>query len=88
MIPVPGTQMCDDEHYTFLKYGLYGDIMRLACGPETRFNSNLEWAEVGTNPRDDSDATETNGLGESVEKVRTDFQRNGWKTFRGPSPWW
>lgn len=88
MIPVPGTQMCDDEHYTFLKYGLYGDIMRLACGPETRFNSNLEWAEVGTNPRDDSDATEKNGLGESVEKVRTDFQRNGWKTFRGPSPWW
>ena len=88
MVPVPGTKLCDDEHYTFPKYRLYNAIMRLACGPETRFNGNLEWAEVGTNPRDDKNATEKGGLGKSVDKVRTDFERCGWKTFRGPSPLW
>ena len=88
MIPVPGTKLCDDKHYTFRKYALYNDIMRLACGPETRFNGNLSWAEVGTNPRDDKNETENDGLGKSVEKVRTDFARDGWKTFQGPSPLW
>ena len=88
MIPVPGTKLCDDEHYTFRKYALYNDIMRLACGPETRFNGNLSWAEVGTNPRDDKNETENDGLGKSVEKVRTDFARDGWKTFQGPSSLW
>ncbi len=88
MIPVPGTQLADDEHYTFRKYSLYNAIMRLTCSPKTRFNGNLAWAEVGTNPRDDKNETEKGGLGESVEKVRTNYERDGWKTYRGPSPWW
>lgn len=89
MIAVPGTRTCDDEHYTYPKYNLYDAIMRLACDPTTRFgNGNLSWAEVGTNPRDASNNTERDGLGDSVRKVRENFEHKGWKTFRGPSPWW
>lgn len=89
MIPVPGTKLCDDPHYNFRKYELYGAIMRLACSSATRFcGRNLEWAEVGTNPRDDKNATEKDGLGKSVETVRTNLTRDGWTTYRGPSRWW
>ncbi len=89
MIAVPGTRTCDNEHYTYPKYGLYSAIMRLACDRDTRFgHGNLSWAEVGTNPRDDSNNTEKDGLGDSVKEVREKFEHNGWETFRGPSPWW
>lgn len=89
MIAVPGTRSYVEEHYTYPKYHMYSSVMRLACDRDTRFgHGNLEWAEVGTNPRDDSNATERDGLGESVRKVREDFEHQGWKTFRGPSPWW
>ena len=89
MIAVEGTRAHDAEHYTYCKYDLYGSIMRLVCDPETRFgHGNLCWAEVGTNPRDASVATEKDGRGESVKKVRENLEHKGWKTFRGPSPWW
>lgn len=89
MIAVPGTKLEKDPHYTYDKYGLYSSIMRLLVGTNVRFgNGNLEWAEVGTNPRDSSNATEKDGLGESVKKVRDDFEHHGWKTFSGPSEFW
>lgn len=89
MIAVPGTRSCGEAHYTYPKYDLYSSVMRLACDRATRFgHGNLCWAEVGTNPRDNSNATERDGLGDSVRKVREDLEHKGWKTFRGPSPWW
>ena len=89
MIAVPGTKLYDDPHYNHVKYGVYSAIMRLACGDRVRFGGgNLSWAEVGTNPRDASNETEKDGLGQSVHAVREALENKGWKTFRGPSPWW
>lgn len=89
MIRVPGTQLENCELYIRPKQRLYSAVMRLAAGPSVRFGGgNLNWAEVGTNPRDASNATEEDGLGWSVEDVREDFEQDGWKTYRGPSPWW
>ncbi len=64
--------------------------MRLASGMDIRFgNENLTWAEVGTNPRDDSNETESSvGRGKSVEQVRENFVTEGWNTYLGPSKFW
>lgn len=89
MVAVPGTKACDDEHYNHVRYALYSALMRLCCDERTIFGSGtLSWAEVGTNPRDSSNATEVDGIGPDIEDTFKNYEHEGFKTFRGPSALW
>lgn len=89
MVPVPGTEACDDEHYNHVRYDLYDCLMRLCCDERTIFgDGTLSWAEVGNNPRDSSNATEVDGIGPDIEDTFTRFEQQGFKTYRGPSKLW
>ena len=89
LVRVPGTAMQDEPVHTLAKRNLYKAVMRLGAGTKSRFGcGNLTWAEVGTNPRDHSNETEKTGIASSVDKIRRRFESEGWKTYRGPSPWW
>ena len=46
--------------------------------------ANLFWAEMGANPRDTAERTET-GRGHDVRKCRTLFHESGWGVLEGPS---
>jgi len=46
--------------------------------------ANLFWAEIGANPRDTAERTETS-RGNDVPKCRSLFQDSGWDVLAGPS---
>ena len=89
MVRVPGTGMFEEKIYSRPRYRMYNAIARLACHEETWTGGPvLSWAEVGTNPRDDSAHTEKTGRGSTVPQVRDELERDGWEVRRGPSTRW
>ena len=90
IVPVPGTKMFDCERYSWARGDVFAAIYRMMVGSDTMpFGSgNLQWAEVGTNPRDDKNETEKDGLGSSVYKERLEFENKEWKVPEGPSTYW
>ena len=90
MVPVPGTKMFDVKRYSWSRGDVFAAIYRMMVGTEfMRFGStSLSWAEVGTNPRDDSNETEKDGLGSSVLKERMRFENQEWTVVKGPSEYW
>lgn len=90
MIQVPGTKMYGAPKYSWARCDVYGAIYRMMAGTEfMRFgNGNMEWAEVGTNPRDDKSLTEAGGMGTTLRKCRLEFENQEWKVPFGPSDYW
>ena len=90
IVPVPGTKMYDCERYSWARGDVFGAIYRMMVGTDfMRFGSGtLEWAEVGTNPRDDKNETEKDGLGSSIYKLRLGFENKELAVPSGPSQYW
>jgi len=90
MIPVPGTKMYDAERYSWTRGEVFSAIFRMMVGTKRMpfGNENMEWAEVGTNPRDDKLETEKDGLGMSVYKLQLEYENKEWTVVHGPSQYW
>ena len=90
MVPVPGTKMFNAPRYSWARGDVFSAIYRMMVGTEfMRYGSgNLSWAEVGTNPRDDKNETEKDGLGSSIYKERLRFEGMEWTVPDGPSTFW
>lgn len=97
---VPGTAMADMGMLPYNRIAHHVAVYRLASGLEPRLNcsahstvcanagANLAWAEVGTNPRDNTERTEKGGKGQSVEAARKIFRDSEWEMLEGPSQGW
>ena len=90
MVPVPGTKMFDAPRYSWARGDVFSAIYRMIAGTDfMKFGSeSLTWAEVGTNPRDDKNETEKDGLGSSIYKERLRFENLEWTVPEGPSAFW
>ena len=90
IVPVPGTKMYDAPRYSWARGDVFAAIYRMIVGCERMpFGSEtLTWAEVGTNPRDDKNETEKDGLGASVYKLQLEYENKEWTVRRGPSLYW
>lgn len=97
---VPGTAMADMGMLPYNRIAHQVAVYRLASGLEPRLNcsahstvcanagANLAWAEVGTNPRDNTERTERGGKGQSVATARKIFRDSEWEMLEGPSQGW
>ena len=96
-IAIPGTAMAARGMISELRMAQIVAITRLAMPRSVLGNcshepgavpimggANLLWAEVGANPRDTAEHTET-GRGHSVAKIRQLFTETEWRTLDGPS---
>ena len=96
-ISIPGTAMAARGMISELRMAQIVAVTRLAMPRSVTGNcshepgaipimggANLLWAEVGANPRDTAERTET-GRGHSVAAVRQLFTETEWRTLDGPS---
>lgn len=96
-ISIPGTAMAARGMISELRMAQIVAVTRLAMPRSVMGNcshepgtipimggANLLWAEVGANPRDTAEHTET-GRGHSVAGVRQLFMETEWRTLDGPS---
>ncbi|MBW6484554.1 MAG: hypothetical protein K0B01_00155 [Syntrophobacterales bacterium] len=61
-----------------------GNCIHEPCTLGAIAGANLFWAEMGANPRDTAERTES-GRGNDAQKCRTLFQENDWDILAGPS---
>ncbi len=99
-IGVPGTKLAGRGMISELHAALYLAVYRLATGIEPRLNcsgnsaltaaagGNLNWAEVGTNPRDLVERTENGGKGASIADSAKTFRDSEWEVLEGFSQGW
>jgi biotin synthase len=96
-IPIPGTTLANYDIVSEAKMALVLAKVRLALPGSIKGNcthepnvvgayagANLLWAEVGSNPRDTSKATEKK-RGMSVQDCITILQEAEWNVLKGPS---
>jgi len=96
-IAIPGTELARKGMITELRMAQIVAVTRLAMPRTVRGNcthepctlgalagANLFWAEIGANPRDTAEKTET-GRGHTVQKCRSLFHETGWDVLEGPS---
>ncbi len=99
-VTVPGTMLEPYGEINEMIASMQVAIYRLATGLDLRLNcsartpltasagANLNWAEVGTNPRDLKSKTEEGGAGYSIAKARMILIEGGWEIAEGPSKGW
>ncbi|MBI4634515.1 MAG: radical SAM protein [Deltaproteobacteria bacterium] len=96
-IAIPGTEMERRGMISELRMAQIVAVTRLSvprtvlgncthepCTLGAIAGANLFWAEIGANPRDTAERTET-GRGHDVRKCRTLFHESGWGVLDGPS---
>ena len=99
-ITVPGTMLEKYGEITEMVGSLHVAVYRLATGLDLRLNcaartaftaasgANLNWAEVGANPRDLKTKTEDGGAGYNIARAQTILREGGWEILDGPSQGW
>ena len=99
-VPVPGTRFMNDQRKGKIDWAFYMAVFRLSTGINPRLcgntylaadaGANYGWAEVGTNPRDDSSRTDKvrEGVGQGVWESKYGFMVCGWQILEGPSQGW
>ena len=99
-IAVANTKLADRGMLNDIEVAKMVAIYRLAVGLDYQLNcsagtsmaasagANLAWAEVGTNPRDTVERTESGGRGDSIVQLRKMFAGVGWRVRDGYSPGW
>ncbi len=97
-VPVPGSPFANDPHRGAIDWSFYMACMRLIVGLTPKLCGNADiaadsganygWAEVGTNPRDDSSHTDKTGIGRGVKTSQYNFMLAGWQILEGPSQGW
>jgi biotin synthase len=96
-IAIPGTEMAKRGMINELRMAQIVAVTRLGVPRTVAGNcthepctlggvagANLFWAEMGANPRDTQEKTET-GRGEGVARCRALFTESGWGSWEGPS---
>ncbi len=97
-VPVPGSPFANDPRKGRIDWSFVSGAFRLAVGLEPKLcgstylasdsGANYGWAEVGTNPRDNSERTDKTGIGHGVQESKYHFVVNGWQMLDGPSEGW
>jgi biotin synthase len=96
-IPIPGTAMAERGMISELRMAHCVAVTRIAMPRQTRGNcthepctlgaaagATLFWAEMGPNPRDDQEKTETN-RGKDVKFCVDVYRETGWEVLDAPS---
>lgn len=96
-IAIPGTEMAAKGMISELRMAQIVAVTRLAvprgvpgncthepCTLGAMAGANLFWAEIGANPRDTEERTET-GRGYTVARCRNLFHESGWDVLNGPT---
>ncbi|MGI6216637.1 MAG: radical SAM protein [Coriobacteriales bacterium] len=99
-VPVSGSKFANDPRRGKIDWSFYMAVFRLSVGLTPKLcgntymaadgGANYGWAEVGTNPRDDTLRTDKikEGIGQGVYEAKYGFMVCGWEILEGPSEGW